>query len=100
MDLETQYEAIEAAICQEIKSGTNLHAGILAGKLMLDHDTGVADERKTLVVVSDGITYMFNENPTAVAWGFMADSPNILQDRITGNPSMEIIRHRRTGMHG
>ena len=75
MDLETQYEAIEAAICQEIKSGTNLHAGILAGKLMLDHDTGVADERKTLVVVSDGITYMFNENPTAVAWGFMADSP-------------------------
>ena len=42
---------------------------------MLDHDTGVADERKTLVVVSDGITYMFNENPTAVAWGFMADSP-------------------------
>ena len=30
MDLETQYEAIEAAICQEIKSGTNLHAGILA----------------------------------------------------------------------
>ena len=75
MDLETQYEAIEAAICQEIKSGTNLHAGILAGKSMLDQDTGVADERKTLVVVSDGITYMFNENPTAIAWGFMADSP-------------------------
>ena len=75
MDLETQYEAIEAAICREIKSGTNLHAGILAGKSMLDQDTGVADERKTLVVVSDGITYMFNENPTAVAWGFMADSP-------------------------
>ena len=24
---------------------------------MLDQDTGVADERKTLVVVSDGITY-------------------------------------------
>ena len=75
MDLEIQYEAIEAAICREIKSGTNLHAGILAGKSMLDQDTGVADERKTLVVVSDGITYMFNENPTAVAWGFMADSP-------------------------
>lgn len=75
MDLETQYDAIKAAICQEIKSGTNLHAGILAGKSMLDQDTGVADERKTLVVVSDGITYIFNENPTAVAWGFMADLP-------------------------
>ena len=73
MDLETQYEAIEAAIRYEIKSGTNLHAGILAGKSMLDQDTGVADERKTLVVVSDGITYIFNENPTAVAWGFEND---------------------------
>lgn len=30
---------------------------------------------RALVVDSDGITYMFNENPTAVAWGFMADSP-------------------------
>lgn len=39
--LETQYEAIEAAICQEIKSGTT-NAGILAGKSMLDQDTGVA----------------------------------------------------------
>ena len=48
---------------------------MISGKSMLDQDTGVADERKTLVVVSDGITYMFNENPTAVAWGFMADSP-------------------------
>ena len=67
MDLETQYEEIEAAICREIKSGTNLHAGILAGKSMLDQDTGVADERKTLVVVSDGITYMFNAEPTATA---------------------------------
>ena len=73
MDLETQYEAIEAAIRHEIKSGTNLHAGILAGKSMLDQDTGVADERKSLVVVSDGITYIFNENPTAVAWGFEND---------------------------
>ena len=75
MDLETEYDAIEAAIHKEIKSGTNLHAGILAGKAMLDQDTATAAKRKTLVVLSDGITYMFNEDPTAVAWGFMADSP-------------------------
>ena len=55
----------------------------------------MADERKTLVVVSDGITYMFNENPTAVAWGFMADSPKHFAGPDNWNSSMEIIRHRR-----
>lgn len=32
MDLGTQYEDIEAAITEEIGSGTNTHAGLLAGK--------------------------------------------------------------------
>ena len=74
-DLATGYETIENAIKQEISSGTNTHAGLLAGKQMLDEDKEVAANRKYLIFVSDGITYMFNENPTAVAWGFMADSP-------------------------
>jgi len=75
MDLETQYDAIAAAIRENISSGTNLSAGILAGKKMLDEDTQVAAGRKSLVLLSDGITYIFGEKPTAVAWGFMADSP-------------------------
>ena len=56
MDLETQYDAIEAAIRENISSGTNLSAGILAGKKMLDEDTQVAAGRKSLVLLSDGIT--------------------------------------------
>ena len=75
MDLETQYDTIAAAIRENISSGTNLSAGILAGKKMLDEDTQVAAGRKSLVLLSDGITYIFWEKPTAVAWGFMADSP-------------------------
>ena len=67
MDLETQYDAIEAAIRENISSGTNLSAGILAGKKMLDEDTQVAAGRKSLVLLSDGITYIFGEKPTAVA---------------------------------
>ena len=70
MDLETQYDAIAAAIRENISSGTNLSAGILAGKKMLDEDTQVAAGRKSLVLLSDGITYIFGEKPTAVAWGF------------------------------
>lgn len=67
MDLETQYDAIAAAIRENISSGTNLSAGILAGKKMLDEDTQVAAGRKSLVLLSDGITYIFGEKPTAVA---------------------------------
>ena len=48
-------------------------------------------DRKYLVFVSDGITYMFNEKPTAVAWSFKADVRiSILQVRITGSHSMKI----------
>lgn len=73
MDLETQYDAIAEAIRENISSGTNLSAGILAGKKMLDEDTQVAAGRKSLVLLSDGITYIFGEKPTAVAWGFEND---------------------------
>lgn len=64
---------IEAAIKQEIKSGTNTHAGLLAGKELLDNDTGVAANRKHLIFVSDGITYMYNTEPTVIAWNCTND---------------------------
>ena len=73
-DLATGYETIENAIKQEIRSGTNTHAGLLAGKQMLDEDNEVAANRKYLIFVSDGITYMYNAEPTATAWSFKADS--------------------------
>ena len=75
-DLATGYETIENAIKQEISSGTNTHAGLLAGKQMLDEDNEVAANRKYLIFVSDGITYMYNAEPTVTAWSFMADSWN------------------------
>ena len=59
MDLTTQYDEIEAAIKQTISSGTNTHAGLLAGKKMLDDDTTTDASRKYLIFVSDGVTYQF-----------------------------------------
>lgn len=73
MDLQTEFDAIDAAIKQNISSGTNTHAGLLAGKRMLDADMQVSAERKYLIFVSDGITYLYNEEPTATAWGFAVD---------------------------
>ena len=73
MDLSTQFNDIETAIKQEFTSGTNTHAGLLAGKSMLDSDMEVESNRKFLIFVSDCITYMYHEAPTATAWSFWAD---------------------------
>ena len=61
-DLETQYDDIKAAIEQDIQEGTNIHAGLLAAKKMLDEDTDVAANRKYMILVSDGVTYQFCHN--------------------------------------
>lgn len=72
-DLETGYAKIEEAIKTEISSGTNLHAGLLAGKAMLDEDEDTAANRKYLITVSDGITYMFDEDAKIVPYYWMND---------------------------
>lgn len=56
---EGNYTTIEAAIKKTISSGSNTHAGLLAGKKMLDGDTEVEPHRKHLIFVSDGVTYQF-----------------------------------------
>lgn len=56
---EGNYTTIEAAIRKTISSGSNTHAGLLAGKNMLDGDTAVEPHRKHLIFVSDGVTYQF-----------------------------------------
>lgn len=65
--------SIETAIKTQISSGTNTHAGLLAGKAMLHEDTDVDANRKYLIFVSDGITYIYNQEPTVTAWSFWAD---------------------------
>lgn len=75
-DLATEYDKIETAIKTDISSGTNTHAGLLAGIDMLESDTSVSDDRKYLILVSDGITYMYNEEPTAIGLE-NADKTNI-----------------------
>ena len=62
---DSNYSTIEEAIKTVKKSGTNLHAGILAGNKMLAEDTDCDNDRKHLVIVSDGITYIYNEEGDA-----------------------------------
>ena len=85
-DLSTHYEDIEKAIRQDISSGTNMHAGLLAGKAMLDADTSVDASRKYLIFVSDGNSYMYGAEPTVTAYYWMNDgSPYFSFDNYAWN---------------
>ncbi len=72
---------IQTAIKTEIKDGTNTHAGLLAGKAMLDADTNVDANRKYMIFISDGNTYMYGEDPTVATYYWMNDgSPYYSKD--------------------
>lgn len=64
-DLETEFNQIEAEIKKEITSGTNAHAGLLAGQKLLTSGEAT-DSRKYLIFVSDDITYIYGENDTSI----------------------------------
>ena len=44
--------------------GSNMSAGLLAGEKMLDNDQSVENNRKYLILVSDGITYIWDDEST------------------------------------
>lgn len=58
-DISTSYDQILDALDTRLSSGTNMHAGLLAGEKMLDDDTAVPDSRKHLVLITDGATYLY-----------------------------------------
>ena len=43
----------------EVRHGTNMHAGLLAAKSILDADTAVKAENKHVILISDGATYLY-----------------------------------------
>ena len=65
--------AIAEAFRTQISSGTNMNAGLLAGKEMLDEDTSVDANRKYLIFVSDGISYMYGAEPLIVPYYWIND---------------------------
>lgn len=73
-DLATGYNTIKQAIKKELQSGTNTHAGLLAGKQMLDNDNEVSANRKYLIFVSDGISYMYDSDGKVVPYYWISDN--------------------------
>ena len=62
IDVVTGYDSILTSIGSTLSSGTNMHAGLLAAKSMLDEDTAVKAENKHVILISDGGTYLYCKN--------------------------------------
>ena len=61
-DLSKNFDAIKTAMETKYSGGTNLHAGLLAGKEALEDHTNVSANRKYLILVSDGSTYLYSKD--------------------------------------
>ena len=61
-DLSKKFNDIKTAMEKEYSGGTNIHAGLLAGKAALDEHTNVSASRKYLILVSDGSTYLYSKD--------------------------------------
>lgn len=71
-DLNADYEAIKEKFDAPAISGTNLHAGILAGVDMLNKSS-TDNNRKYLIVISDGITYTYGKDVKIVPYYWLND---------------------------
>lgn len=61
-DVVTGYDEILNAMNSSVSMGTNMHAGLLAAKDILDKDGEVKAENKHVILISDGATYLYSKN--------------------------------------
>lgn len=61
-DLSNNFDAIQSAMETKYSGGTNIRAGLLAGKEALDQHGGVSADRKHLILISDGSTYLYSKD--------------------------------------
>ena len=61
-DLSKDFDAIKTAMEAKYSGGTNIHAGLLAGKEALEQHPNVSADRKYLILISDGSTYLYSKD--------------------------------------
>ena len=61
-DLSTEYDDIKTAMETKYSGGTNIHAGLLAGKEALEEHDDISAHRKYLILISDGSTYLYSKD--------------------------------------
>ena len=68
----------------DLSPGSNMHAGLLAAQEMLSNST-TNDDRKYLVLISDGITYTWEQNGQQYGANYFADG----NERLASNSAWE-----------
>ena len=58
-DIVTNYDTITGKLGKSWGRGTNLHAGLLCAKEMLDNDKSVSAKNKHIILITDGATYLY-----------------------------------------
>lgn len=62
-DVVENYDDIQNKLKSSVIGfGTNMHAGLLAAKKMLDEDATVTAKNKHIILISDGATYLYSKN--------------------------------------
>lgn len=66
LDISENYDTLIEYLNEKKSGGTNIHAGLLEAKRLLDEDQGVLPQNKHVVLISDGLTYLYckNDNPS------------------------------------
>ncbi len=59
---ESVVSALKEAVAYTPSNGTNIHGGLVIAQQMLAGDTSVDNSRKYVVLLTDGITYIFNDD--------------------------------------
>lgn len=71
---ETSRDKFNTILGKELSTGTNIEAGIRAGMAMLAGDMTTADENKHLVLVTDGVTYLWGTEAPKTTYSELANS--------------------------
>lgn len=86
-DVVTGYDDILNAMNSSVRMGTNMHAGLLAAKDILDKDSDVKAENKHVILISDGATYLYsNDGNYKKAYTRSFGDPKKQTNPMTGNP--------------
>ncbi|KXB42694.1 vWA domain-containing protein [Amygdalobacter nucleatus] len=62
LDISENYDTLIEYLNEKKSGGTNIHAGLLEAKRLLDEDQGVLPQNKHVVLISDGLTYLYCKN--------------------------------------
>lgn len=75
---DTTKDAMEQFMSERPETGgSNMSAGLIAAKAMLDNDKEVSSDRKHVILVSDGITYIWDDETTEEQENYGVNFSNI-----------------------